>query len=93
MANNLFVSYDLHRPGQDYERLFAAIHRLGIATRVLYSVWYVNSPHDVDQARSYLAQFIDRNDSLIVVNASNDSMADYNLHPYVGMMLDLGWDI
>lgn len=29
MANNLFVSYDLHSPGQDYEKIADAIKSLG----------------------------------------------------------------
>lgn len=34
MANNLFVSYDLHSPGQDYDKVADAIKSLGAWAKV-----------------------------------------------------------
>jgi len=41
MANNLFISYDLHSPGQDYENVAEAIKGLGTWAKVQYSLCYV----------------------------------------------------
>jgi len=41
--NNLFVSYDLKDPGQNYDRVITAIKGLGSWAKVQYSLWYVSS--------------------------------------------------
>ena len=73
--NNLFVSYDLNSPGRDYERAFAAIESLGAAIRVQKSFWFVKSALTAKQAVDRLWSHFDRNDSLIVVDATNKSAA------------------
>lgn len=71
MAYNLFIAYDLNKEldSSGYQTLFAAIGKLGIATRIQKSIWFVASQHNVAQARDYLNQFIDPNDYLIVIDA------------------------
>jgi len=34
MANNLVISYDLYKTGQDYTAITSAIKNLGIATKI-----------------------------------------------------------
>ncbi len=53
-AYNLIVSYDLNRPGQDYQTLFSAIRSLGGAIKVQKSVWYVDTNYDEKQARDQM---------------------------------------
>ena len=43
MANNLFVSYDLHAPNKNYEAVTKAIKELGDWAKVHYSYFYVKS--------------------------------------------------
>lgn len=50
MANNLFVSYDLHAPAKNYEAVITAIKKLGAWGKVHYSLWYVKSAHNATEA-------------------------------------------
>lgn len=71
MANNLFISYDLMNPGQNYEKVAAAIKSLGTASKLLLSLWYVKSAYTADQARDIVAKAADTNDKILVVDATN----------------------
>lgn len=73
MANNLFISYDLNSPGQYYEKVFDAIKALGNYAKIQKSFWYVNSHLTAEQAFDRVWAKMDRNDSLIVVDATNNS--------------------
>lgn len=59
------VSYDLLRPGQNYDGLINAIKQLG-GKRVLLSAWAFYSTATAVQLRDHLRQFIDQNDRLLV---------------------------
>ncbi|RIQ79054.1 hypothetical protein D0837_17230 [Bordetella avium] len=71
MAYNLFIAYDLNKEldSSGYQTLFAAIRKLGTATKIQKSAWFVSSQHPADQARDYLKKFIDQNDYLMVIEA------------------------
>jgi hypothetical protein len=90
-AYNLIVSYDLNRPGQDYQTLFSAIRSLGGAIKVQKSVWYVDTNYDEKQARDHLIRVMDRNDSLIVVNSTTDAIAWHGLAADVEAFLRARW--
>lgn len=83
MKNNLFVSYDLNTPNQNYPALIEEIKSLGDWAAIQRSVWYVNSNLNAEQAATRLRQKMDPNDSLIVVNASNNEAYWYNLSDVV----------
>ena len=76
------VSYDLRKPGADYDSLYNALEGLG-ARRVLESEWVLR--HDnttASKLRDYLMQFIDQNDRLLVIAIQNwasfNTMTDIN---------------
>jgi len=75
MANNLHVSYDLKEPGKNYDRVIAAAKQLGSWAKVHYSFWYVKSDLTAAQARDALVRALDSNDSVYVVDATNDVAA------------------
>ncbi len=79
MANNLFISYDLYKPGQNYEAVIAEIKSLGNWAAVHKSLWYVNSHLSPSQALDRVWAKMDANDKLIVVDATNNSAAWHNL--------------
>lgn len=79
MASNLFISYDLHSPGQDYSKVIDAIKSLGSWAKVHKSVWYVNSNHTARQAVDKVWATMDRNDSIIVVDSTKNVAAWENL--------------
>lgn len=61
------ISYDLRKPGQDYQSLFNALETIG-AKRVLKSQWCVR--YNNTTARKlcdYCRGFMDSNDRILVV--------------------------
>ncbi len=93
MANNLFISYDLYKPGQQYDQVIAEIKTLGAWAAVHKSLWYVNSTLDAAQAVSRIWAKLDANDKLIVVNATNNTAAWQNLPDEVVNQLRRQWHI
>ncbi len=75
MANNLFISYDLNSPGQDYSAVIDKIKSLGNWAKVQKSLWYVNSSLTAAEAVELVWAVMDVNDSLIVVNCTNNNAA------------------
>ncbi|MAZ66748.1 MAG: hypothetical protein CMF25_06525 [Kangiellaceae bacterium] len=73
MPNNLFISYDLNSPGQNYEAVVSAIKSLGSWAWLQKSVWYVNSSYSADAAGTRVIMSMDRDDSLLVIDATNNS--------------------
>ena len=91
MANNLFVSYDLNSPGQDYEAVHEAIKSLGSWAKVQKSFWYVNSTYSASQAVDKVWAVMDSNDSLIVVDATNNNASWQNLSEKVANHIKTKW--
>jgi hypothetical protein len=79
MANNLFISYDLMNPGQNYEKVAAAIRSLGTASKLLFSLWYVKSTYTAEQARDAVAAAVDRNDKVLVIDVTNSRATSRNV--------------
>lgn len=79
MANNLFISYDLMNPGQNYEKVAAAIKSLGPASKLLLSLWYVKSNYTAEQARDVVAKAVDPNDKILVVDVTNKTAYPWNI--------------
>lgn len=91
MANNLFISYDLHSPGQDYDKIADAIKNLGAWAKVQYSLWYVNSRLSAAEAGEKVRSAMDINDSLIVIDATNHNAYWYNLSQKVSNFIKEHW--
>lgn len=91
MANNLFVSYDLNTPGQDYNSVIEEIKSLGGWAKVQKSFWYVHSTLTASQAFDRVWAKMDRNDSLIVVDATNNSAAWRGLSDEVANFIKNKW--
>ncbi len=67
LAKSMLISYDLNRPGQDYETLIKAIKALGGWWHHLDSTWIVKTTSTAVQVRDTLRRHIDANDELLVV--------------------------
>jgi hypothetical protein len=91
MANNLFVSYDLHQPGQNYDTVIAEIKKLGGWAKVHYSLWYVKSELSASDASARVWAVMDRNDRLIVIDTTNNTASWYNLSDEVGQFIKDNW--
>jgi hypothetical protein len=92
MANNLFVSYDLYSPGQDYDSVIEAIKNLGGWAKIQKSFWYVNSSLTASQACGRVWATMDSNDSLIVVDVTNNNAAWRNLPQNVTEFIKDKWN-
>ncbi len=66
------ISYDLNRPGQDYQGLYQAIKQLGDWCRPLDSTWLVDTTLGAEAVAGQLRPQIDKNDGLLVIGATQD---------------------
>ncbi|MEZ0169914.1 hypothetical protein [Microvirga sp. TS319] len=93
MANNLHISYDLQRHGQNYPAVAEKIKQLGNWAKVTESFWYVQSNYTAEQAAKHVASAMDANDKLYVVDAKNNSAYWYNLDPIASEAIKARWQI
>ncbi len=91
MANNLHISYDLHQPDKNYDRIITAVKALGSWAKIHYSYWYVKSDLTADQARDAIKRAMDANDSVYVVDATNNNAAWSNIPPASSQFISEKW--
>ncbi|HBG30695.1 MAG TPA: hypothetical protein DDW98_08720 [Gammaproteobacteria bacterium] len=94
MANghNLFISYDLHQPGQNYAAVGDAIKALGSWAKVHQSYWYVDSTMTAERAANAIWAVMDKNDKLIVVDTKTNDAYWYNLPNEVSQQIQACWN-
>ena len=92
MANNLIVSYDLYSPGQNYNAVQTAIQALGNWAKVHKSLWYVKSNKTAAEAVDAVWASMDANDSIFIVDASNNNAAWQNLSDEVSSYIKNKWN-
>lgn len=68
----MLVSYDLHKPVKDYEKLHTAIKNLGSWWHYLESVWLIETNSSAAEVGKHLIQFIDKDDRLMAIRISKD---------------------
>ena len=90
-ANNLFVSYDLHSPCQDYGKVADAIKALDTWAKVQYSLWYVKSGLSASDAGEKVWSAMASNDSLNVIDTTNNVASWYNLGQKVSDFIKKHW--
>lgn len=73
MKNNILVTYDLNKAGQNYEALIEEIKQLGAWAKVQQSVWYLHTSYSADEVLDRLSKVTDFNDSIFVANMNNAS--------------------
>ena len=76
------ISYDLNKPGQNYDPLYAALAASG-AKRILLSQWVLSTTSSSVDVRDHFKRFVDANDRLLVCElvhnwASYNGMVDIN---------------
>ena len=73
------LSYDLLKPGQDYEKLYDELASMD-AQRVLQSQWvFRRFKTSATGLRDHYRQFIDGNDRLLIVAIDSDDWSGWNL--------------
>jgi hypothetical protein len=69
VRNNFFVSYDLMRPGQDYNAVHDAIKSLGRWYHLQESVFYVNTSYTARECDVIVGRALDANDRLLIADS------------------------
>lgn len=72
------ISYDLDKPGQDYNNLIGRLETLR-AKKVLYSQWFLNSASSALDIANDLVRFMDANDRILVCEIQPSTTAYRNL--------------
>lgn len=66
------ISYDLIKPGKNYEPLWKALYAIG-AVRILASQWLVNRTNTTPLAiAQYLVKYMDDNDRIFVTEVPDN---------------------
>jgi hypothetical protein len=71
MAYNLLITYDLDKPGQDYNAIYAKIKSLGRWYHPQQSVFYLHTALSAKQAHEAIGTVMDSNDKLIVADVTS----------------------
>lgn len=69
------ISYDLKKPGQNYNDLINAIKSLGAWARPCESYWLVETELNSAAIYEFLKQYLDSNDVMLVSRFSNDDFS------------------
>ena len=78
----LLISYDLNRPGQNYNSLHEEIKKAGTWWHHLESTWIISTSHGPEKWEQRLRRHMDENDSLLVIEVCNN---------YSGWLPDKAW--
>lgn len=70
MKNTYIISYDLSKPGQNYEELLKRIKSYSTWARLGGSAYIIETESNYVQVRDYLMQVLDKNDKLFVGEVS-----------------------
>lgn len=77
--NSILISYDLRKPGKDYQQVYDCIKRMGHWAKPLESLWIVKTSKNTTQVCDELRQHVDANDKLLVINVTGDAMSWFNM--------------
>jgi hypothetical protein len=62
------ISYDLNRPGQDYQDLYKTIKQANSWAHLLESLWFIQTHETVNAWSDKLQKQVDGNDHLFLVD-------------------------
>jgi hypothetical protein len=66
------ISYELKRPGQNYESLYTAIKQIsGTWCHPMTSHWFIETTLSPTQVWNLLASHVDNNDQVLVIKVTN----------------------
>jgi hypothetical protein len=78
------ISYDLRRPGRNYEKLYSIIKTASDWIHAMDSLWFISTDQTVSYWSEKLMKAIDRSDYLYVVDVTGQS--------YHGWMQETVWN-
>ena len=92
MANNIFLSYDLNRPGQNYAKIIERIKAQGSWAKVTESQFYLDTIKSAREIVDAVWAVMDSNDTLIAVDSTNNEAAWENLDDEVAKFIVSHWN-
>lgn len=72
------ITYDLHAPQQDYDKLHDSIKSLGAYSKRFDSFWLVDSSLEASEIRDKIKLVVDSNDKILVIEVKKH-WASWNL--------------
>lgn len=69
----LLITYDLNKPGQDYDGLFEEIKSMGTWWHYLDSTWIVATSLNVSAAADRIRAKLDNSDHFLVLDITGDT--------------------
>jgi hypothetical protein len=89
-AANLFVSAEIHSGA--WNAFMAALERMGRVAELAPGFWLVRSPFSSGVIRNTLSQTLQRGDRFVVIDATRDRLAWYNMGPGVDVAIREIWN-
>lgn len=81
--HTILISYDLKRPGQNYQNLWDHLKSYGSWAKPVESVYLIKTGLSAEGVRNNILSHIDTNDKVIVIDVTSKASAWRNLAPEV----------
>jgi len=82
---NVFVYAEIHSTA--WNGFLAALEAMGAMCEIAPGLWMVRTQHSAGVIRNALSQTLERGDRFVVIDATRDRMAWYNLGPGIDVRL------
>lgn len=89
-AANIFVFAEIHSGA--WNRFMAALEGLGLVVDMAPGLWLIRTRHSAGIVRNTLSQTLENGDRFVVVDATRDRLAWYNLGPEVDVHIRDVWN-
>jgi hypothetical protein len=66
------ISYDLHKPGKDYNGLIKELQNSHTWWHYLESTWLIYTNETANQIWNRLSSYLDQNDSILIIETGKD---------------------
>lgn len=87
---NLFISAEIHSGA--WNAFLAALERMGRVAELAPGFWLLRSPFSAGVIRNTLSQTLERGDRFVVIDATRDRLAWYNMGPGVDVAIREIWN-
>lgn len=87
---NIFVFAEIHSGA--WTRFMAALEAMGLVVDMAPGLWLVRTRHTSSTVRNTLSQTLEHGDRFIVIDASRDRLAWFNLGPEVDVHIKGVWN-
>jgi hypothetical protein len=89
-VGNLFVCAEIHSGA--WNAFMAALERMGRVAELAPGFWLVRSPFSSGVLRNTLSQTLERGDRFVVIDATRDRLAWFNMGPGVDVAIREVWN-